>query len=270
MTRLAYIFYIYIKANTHHTPSKIGKAIEEVRAVRNNLPLHLSSVFPANEDDKAWEAEHPWVPFQRYLLNHVLDFLQLGIARVLISAEADRETGDFRNIAVTAAKNILKNYVLQVPRVYRLVWTVSAAAVAAAVYIALDILAHHHEYSVNERFTIIDQLRRTAVELRRHAVVALHASKGSIIIEDLLPLLEQQPNSSPMTPPASVQDLLRQLSVTKPMPTMEQTPGVGSFIETAESVWQGAYNENDIFAALQDPPEAMVGVDEWDKFLLNL
>ncbi|EAT84086.1 hypothetical protein SNOG_08918 [Parastagonospora nodorum SN15] len=118
MSRLAYIFYVYIKANTHQTPPKLLKAIEEIQNVRRNLPLHLSQHFPANDDDREWEQQHEWVTFQRYLLTIVLDFLELGIARVLVSRDTEDDPERPRKLAVACANRILHNYSLPVPRPY--------------------------------------------------------------------------------------------------------------------------------------------------------
>lgn len=120
--RLAYIFYIHISANSHRSPAKLSRALEEVENVHKSLPLHLSSHFPANADDEAWEAQHTWVTFQRYLVSHVIDFMRLSIARALLLS-ADGEVNEaFRAIASASAIRILEYAQLSVPRMYRIVW----------------------------------------------------------------------------------------------------------------------------------------------------
>ncbi|KAJ5029411.1 hypothetical protein J3E72DRAFT_232471 [Bipolaris maydis] len=212
LCRLSYIVYIYIKANTHQTHLKFVKAIEEITAVRRDLPLHLSPGFPANEDDVIWESEYPWISFQRYLIAYVLDFLLLSIARVLNPQESRDDSMNYRQLALESANRILDHYAKPVPRVYRLVWVVSAATVAASVYISLDMLANSHDYRGDSRNHIIGLLRQASVELKKHAVVAVHAAKGSAMLEDLLPLLEQHDFDRPRTS-YSMKDLLQQLAV---------------------------------------------------------
>ena len=97
------------------------------------------------------------------------------------------------------------------PRIYRLVWAVSAATVAASVYISLDMLANSHEYRGESRLRVIALLRQASVELRKHAVVAAHAAKGSAVLQGLLPLLEQHDFDRPRMS-YSMQDLLQQLA----------------------------------------------------------
>ncbi|EOA85090.1 uncharacterized protein SETTUDRAFT_137453 [Exserohilum turcica Et28A] len=211
MCRLAYIVYLYIKANTHQTHLKFSKAIEEIQAVQRDLPLHLSPSFPATEDDRIWESEHPWIPFQRYLITYVFDFLLLTIARVLIPRNPEDDAAISRQLALQCANRILNHYATPVPRIYRLVWAVSAATVAASVYISLDMLANSHEYRGESRLRVIALLRQASVELRKHAVVAAHAAKGSAVLQGLLPLLEQHDFDRPRMS-YSMQDLLQQLA----------------------------------------------------------
>jgi hypothetical protein len=266
MSRLAYIFYIYIKANTHQTPPKLTKAIEEIQNARKDLPLHLSQHFPVTDDDRQWEMIHPWVPFQRYLVTHVLDFLELGIARVLVAKETDDESAQYRKLAVSSANRILLNYTIQVPRVYRLVWTVSAAAVAASVYISLDMLANPHDYRENHKIEAIELLRHTAMELKKHADVAVHASKGSVMIEHLLPLVSEG-HVRASHPPRTVHDLVQQLS------TSDQNTEL-SFRSSSSQDMDAAYIgpfENDItFSLLEGHLDGTLAMNEWDEFLLSL
>jgi hypothetical protein len=266
MSRLAYIFYIYIKANTHQTSSKLTKAIEEIQNVRKNLPLHLSHRFPANADDKQWELEHPWVPFQRYLVTHVLDFLELGIARVLVSRETEDDPSRFRKLATTLATRILQNYAISVPRLYRLVWTVSAAAVAAALYISLDLLANPQDYRGNAKAEAVELLRYASVELRRHADVAVHAAKGSALIERLMPLVTQD-HAMVAHPQSTVQDLVQQLSAS------DKTTASDSFylsLHDTDAIDFGSFELDHVLGqadlGFQDP----VGTHGWDEFLLGL
>jgi hypothetical protein len=186
MCRISYIVYVYIKANTHRTRLKFAKAIEEIEIVRRDLPLHLSSSFPATEDDKQWETEHPWIPFQRYLIAYVIDFVLLSIARVLIPTNPEDDSANSRQLALQSASRILNRYATPVPRVYRLVWTVSAATVAAAVYISLDMLANSHDYRGDSRLQTINLLKQASVEFKKHTVVAAHAAKGSVFLDGLL------------------------------------------------------------------------------------
>lgn len=266
MSRLAYIFYIYIKANTHHTPSKISKAIEEIQRVQKNLPLHLSHKFPANDDDKQWEAEHPWVSFQRYLITLVLDFLQLGITRVIISKEPQDDTAKFRKLALESSSRILHNYATVVPRYYKLVWTVSAAVVAAAMYLALDMLTNPHDYHGDTRSRMIELLRNSTVELKSHAAVAVHAAKGSSVMDSLLPVLEK-PDTSLLNSPHSVPDLLRQLSASN----HDLGPN-RSDLFNANSPSEFPHTQEDfmMFAGAEEFLEEPFRTDDWNEFLVDI
>jgi hypothetical protein len=266
MSRLAYIFYVYIKANNHQTLSKLTKAIEEVESVRKDLPLHLSPHFPANDDDRQWESENSWVPFQRYLVSHVLDFLELGIARVLVSKGTETDPTEHRKLAVRLSSSILRNYAIPVPRVYRLVWTVSAAAVAASVYIALDMLANPNEYHRELKMNTIDLLRHAAVELNKHADVAVHAAKGSRMIERLLPLVTQDSIATHF-PLRTVHDLVQHLSMT------EDASEISCFEESPRTVYDiygGTFFDETTFGELGDHFQAPVGLDEWEGSLFGL
>jgi hypothetical protein len=268
MSRLAYIFYVYIKANTHQTPPKLIKAIEEIQNARRDLPLHLSHHFPANEDDKQWEIEHPWVPFQRYLVTLVLDFLELGIARVLVTRDTQDDPARFRKIAIASANRILRSYATTVPRVYRLVWTVSAATVAASVYISLDMIANPHDYRGDVKAETIEILGFVALELKRHAEVAVHAAKGSTMIERLLFLINQEPPAI-SHPPRTVHDLVQELSSSNQQDVFED---VNLIYEDPVAAYMGILENEDTLSQLEAPFEHMSGsgMNEWDEFILGL
>lgn len=262
MCRLSYIVYIYIKANTHHTHLKFSKAIEEIQNVRRDLPLHLSPSFPVTEDDRIWESEHPWVPFQRYLITYVLDFLLLSISRVLIPKNPEDDTSISRQLALQSANRILDHYAKPAPRVYRLVWTVSAATVAAAVYMSLDMLANSHDYRGDSRLRIISLLKQASMELKKHAIVAAHAAKGSAVLEGLLPLLEQHDYDHPRTS-YSMQDLLQQLAVAADLGIPSGSSGLTNsgldgLIDT------GDYDTMQMFDGTGNTLEGTYGIGDWD------
>ena len=85
-------------------------------------------------------------------------------------------------MAMKSAENILCNYAMPVPRVYRLVWTVSASAVAAAIYFSLDILTRSR-HDQKTRTNMIELLSYSAVGLKKHAPVALHAAGESLSVQ---------------------------------------------------------------------------------------
>jgi hypothetical protein len=265
MSRLAYVFYIYIKANTHQTPPKLIKAIEEIQEVRKNLPLHLSQHFPITIDDRQWEQEHPWIPFQRYLVTHVLDFLELGVARVLVPREGDRDLGGFRKLAIALAKNILHSYARPVPRIYRLVWTVSAAAVAASVYISLDMIAHPHDYRGDARVEVVELLHYTAEELQQHANVAVHAAKGSATIRKLLPLVGRDEVAISQSL-HTVHDLVQQLSSSEHSIEPEHIDPVFNVLD---STYLGAFDNDEAFGQVHFDLQHTLGMNAWDDFLLD-
>lgn len=267
LSRLSYIIYIYIKANTHQTHLKFVKAIEEITAVRRDLPLHLSPGFPANEDDIIWESEYHWIPFQRYLIAYVLDFLLLSIARVLNPQESRDDSTNYRQLALESANRILDHYAKPVPRVYRLVWTVSAATVAAAVYISLDMLANSHDYRGDSRNHIIGLLRQASVELKKHAVVAVHAAKGSAMLEGLLPLLEQHDFDRPRTS-YSMQDLLQQLAVADLGAPSNPPIDSGPVIDGLPHVSNG--DTIGVFDGTENTIDGNYAITEWDHVFSHL
>lgn len=268
MSRLAYIFYVYIKANTHQTPPKLLKAIEEIQNSRRNLPLHLSQHFPANDDDREWEQQHEWVSFQRYLMTIVLDFLELGIARVLVSRDTEDDPERPRKLAVACANRILHNYSLPVPRPYRLVWTVSAAVVAAAVYISLDMLANPHEYRDNTKAQAIELLSHAAAELKKHSEVAMHAATGFAIIEHLLLLVSQDPPAVSRTP-CTVHDLIKELSAPHQDASLANLEtSVPDPVAAYMSFLENESNFGQQQASFVDMLDG--GIHEWDTFMLGV
>jgi hypothetical protein len=267
MCRISYIVYVYIKANTHRTRLKFAKAIEEIEIVRRDLPLHLSSSFPATEDDKQWETEHPWIPFQRYLIAYVIDFVLLSIARVLIPTNPEDDSANSRQLALQSASRILNRYATPVPRVYRLVWTVSAATVAAAVYISLDMLANSHDYRGDSRLQTINLLKQASVEFKKHTVVAAHAAKGSVFLDGLLPLLEQHDFDHPRTS-YTMQDMLQQITAADMgVPSESQTmPDSG-----LDGLTQmGNYEAMDMFDGTGNTFDGTYGMNAWDHIFSQL
>jgi hypothetical protein len=266
MSKISYIFYIYIKVNTHQTPSKFAKAIEALQAVRKGLPLHLSTNFPANHEDEQWEREHPWVPFQRYLITLIFNFMQLSIARVLSTKELGDATERYRTLATGSAITILQNYATSVPRSYRLVWIASASVVAAAVYISLDMLANPSSYQTKGRATLIQLLKSSSVELEKHKVVSVHAARGSCVIEYLVSTLEQDHTTLPQQP-LSVHDVLRQLSSTYRNLDFNSDP----------AGWHGdmmgllqEFHEDNVFLTNHDYLNASLVTDTWEDFIPSL
>lgn len=251
MCRLAYIFYIYIKVNTHHTASKYIKAMEEIEAVRRNLPLHLSSKFPANIDDEEWESEHPWVPFQRYLITHALDFMQLSIARILTMSNLGSDSSRYRTLASSHAMSILQNYLSPLPRVYKLVWVVSASTVAAAVYVSLDILIKPHEYPPMKKMEYVTLLRQVAEILGHHSAVAIHASKGSQTIQRLLSYLDKDEQMSHLP----VHEILRRLTVDSEdlaVPSDDFSVGPTQAMYMGIDAWDDIWNGNTLSTSHMD------------------
>ncbi|KAH0343408.1 hypothetical protein KCU83_g8838, partial [Aureobasidium melanogenum] len=231
MCRLSYIFYIYIKVNTHQNASKFIKALEEIEIVKRNLPLHLSTKFPANIDDEEWEATHPWITFQRYLINHSIEFMMLSIARTLAMGNIGSETTRYRDAATAAATNIIHSYLAPVARVYKLVWTVSASTVAAAVYTSLDILMNPQDYTPQKRQEHIAVLKQVVQELGKYSHVAIHAAKGSATIQKLISRLEQDFSMSHL----SVHDILRHLT-TQEMPSTSAGGVANGYVLPAQSM----------------------------------
>lgn len=76
---------------------------------------------------------------------------------------------------------------------------------------SLDMLANPHDYRGNSKAQMVDLLSFAAVELRKHAEVAVHAAKGSAMIEPLLPLVNQD-SSAVSHPPRTIHDLVQELS----------------------------------------------------------
>lgn len=187
MTKLAYSFYIYVKSNGDATAMKLNKAFEEIEVIRKSLPLHLSR-SPASDENAEWEENHPWIPFQRYLISHVIDFMRLSISRILSMQNAQEDSQKHRAIAAESAKNILHSYLRPHPRVYKLVWVVSASAVASSIYLTLHHLIPHGLASEVEVAEQMQLIKNAAAMLRQHSDVAIHAAKGSEAIERLLEL----------------------------------------------------------------------------------
>lgn len=264
MSRLAYVFYIYIKANTHHTPSKFSKAIEEITTVRTNLPLHLTDQFPATQDDEQWELEHPWVPFQRFLLTQVIDFMLLSIARVLAVKELGANTSKYRHVALESATRILRNYSRPVPRTYKLVWVVSASTVAAAIYTALHTLATRADGQGFSRLQVVELLTRTAAELKSHAAVANHAAHGSNTIQNLLQVMAQKEAGIPEDP-GSIHDVLRQVSS---LCSVQSSPFAHDFAQQAANM--DLVDIADLDAILNDGDSHFAGpMDTWDDLWMG-
>ena len=266
MSRVSYIFYIYIKVNTHQTPSKFAKAIEALQAVRGGLPLHLSKNFPVSHEDEQWEREHPWVPFQRYLITFIFDFMQLSIARVLSTKELGDATERYRTLATESANRILQNYATQVPRSYRLVWITPASVVAAAVYISLDMLANPSAYQTEVRDKVVNLLESSCAELKKHAVVSVHAARGSRVIQYLVSTFEQDHTTLPQHP-LSVHDVLRQLSST--YRNLDLNSGQAEWHGDTMEFLQEFHVDN-LFLADDDLLNPSLVTDTWDNFMTSL
>lgn len=266
MSRLSYIVYIYLKANTHQTSAKLAKAVEEIQKVQSTLPLHLSEKFPANNDDRLWEAKHPWVSFQRYLMAYVLDFLQLSITRLLVPKSPHEDGKGFREVALQCALRLLHRYAAPAPRIYRLVWAVSAATTAAALYVSLDMLVHSSEYIGEEKLRMTELLNHVAMELKQHAVVAVHAAKGSSVIESLLPLIAQAtPSNSGSS--YTLHDLLQQLStLSESVYSVPDAPPAKS----SNAVPSGSIENFDIYTGLDDTLDVNFEINDWDTIFHQL
>jgi hypothetical protein len=272
MCRLSYIFYIYIKVNTHQKASKFIKALEEVEIVKRNLPLHLSTKFPANIDDEEWEATHPWITFQRYLINHAIDFMMLSIARTLAMGNIGSESNRYRDAAMASATSIISSYLAPVARVYKLVWTVSASTVAAAIYTSLDILMNPQDYTPQKRQEHIDLLNRVIQELSKYTHVAIHAAKGSASIQKLVNRLEQNFSMSHL----SVHEILRHLT-TQEMPSTSSGGVADGYVLPAQTMpvpVDGSWNEmmagHDMTIPHMDQGhiDGLLGPsDTWDSFM---
>jgi len=272
MCRLSYIFYIYIKVNTHQNASKFIKALEEVEIVKRNLPLHLSTKFPANIDDEEWEATHPWITFQRYLINHAIDFMMLSIARTLAMGNIGSESNKYRDAAMASATSIINSYLSPVARVYKLVWTVSASTVAAAIYTSLDILMNPDDYTPQKRQEHIGLLNRVIQELSKYNHVAIHAAKGSASIQKLVNRLEQNFSMSHLT----VHDILRHLT-TQEMPSTTSGGVADGYVLPGQNIpvpVDGGWNEMMVGHDMTIPHmdqghiDGLLGPsDTWDSFM---
>lgn len=266
MCRVSYIIYLYIKANTHQTNLKFIKAIEEVETVRRDLPLHLSPSFPANEDDRIWESQHPWIPFQRYLIHYVLDFITLTIARVLIPKDAEDDPINSRHLALQSANRILNYYAAPAPRMYRLVWVVSASTVASAIYVSLDMLANPHDYRGDAKLGIINLLRIAFLELKKHSEVAIHAAKGSAVLEGLLPVLERHDTELPGVP-RTIHELLQQLSMAAHSTSNDlsnSAPAMDGFAH------HGNYENIDMFDGIGNTLQETFAFEDWDEVFAQM
>ncbi|CAN9154446.1 unnamed protein product [Alternaria alternata] len=266
MCRVSYIIYLYIKANTHQTNLKFIKAIEEVETVRRDLPLHLSPSFPANEDDRIWESQHPWIPFQRYLIHYVLDFITLTIARVLIPKDAEDDPINSRHLALQSANRILNYYAAPAPRMYRLVWVVSASTVASAIYVSLDMLANPHDYRGDAKLRIINLLRMAFLELKKHSEVAIHAAKGSAVLEGLLPVLERHDTELPGVP-RTIHELLQQLSMAAHSTSNDlsnSAPAMDGFAH------HGNYENIDMFDGIGNTLQETFAFEDWDEVFAQM
>ncbi|THY16332.1 hypothetical protein D6D00_08933 [Aureobasidium pullulans] len=273
MCRLSYIVYIYIKVNTHQNASKFIKALEEIEIVKRNLPLHLSNKFPANIDDEEWEATHSWITFQRFLITHGIDFMLLSIARTLAMGNIGSEQTRYREAAMASAMSILHSYLSPVPRVYKLVWTISASSVAAAVYTSLDILMNPQDYTPQKRQEHVHLLKQVVQELSKYSHVAIHAAKGSASIQKLLARLEQNFSMSHL----SVHDILRHLT-TQEMPSAAGTTGTvaDGYVLPAQTIpvptdgWNEMMVGHDMTMPHMDQShiDGLLGPsDTWDSFM---
>jgi hypothetical protein len=239
------------------------KAIEEVQAVRRDLPLHLSQNFPANEDDRIWELEYPWIPFQRHQIHYVLDFLLLTIARVLIPEDTRDNPTNSRQLALQSANRILNYYAAPTPRVYKLVWVISASTVAAAIYVSLDMLANPHDYRGDAKLVIINLLTMAFMELKKHSAVAVHAAKGSAVLEGLLPVLEQHDTELPGTT-RTIHELLQQLSMADHTTTTKSSYAMDGFAHS------GNYENIHMFDGTGQTLQATYGFDDWDEVFAQM
>lgn len=264
MTRLAYIFYVHIKSSNHHTAINLSKALEEVGTIRNSLPVHLTPQANTNLGGTQTEQEHPWISLQRHILCHVMDFIQLSISRVLSMRNNSDDTLAYRAIAVASARRILQNYLQPSPRIYRLIWVVSASTVAAGVYLIIDHLVTHQDASnsLNNAQDIL-LVREASSILRNHCKFTVHAAKGSAVIERLLHLYEQK-HSSPVARVFSFDEILHHLSLSTPerqaqdrgpdvfgASIVEDTLGVESFLNN----WCG--DMGDAFEAMEESMSTM-------------
>ncbi|KAF2845602.1 hypothetical protein T440DRAFT_472514 [Plenodomus tracheiphilus IPT5] len=265
MSRLSYIIYIYIKGNAQQTPPKLAKAVEEIEKVRAGLPLHLSSIFPANDEDTQWERQYPWIHFQRYLISYVIDFMQLSILRLLVLKDSEEGATDYRKLAIEAALRQLNRYAAPAPRVFRLVWAVSAATAAAALYVALDMLLNPAQYHAESKMRMIGLLRHVGLELKQHAAVAVHAARGSSVMESLLPLITQAHPSQPGTN-YTLHGLLQRLStLNQSVYSVPDDPPVN--VDSAMP--DGSHESSDVFAGTHDTFDADFDLNDWDNLVLQ-
>ncbi|KIW05080.1 uncharacterized protein PV09_04228 [Verruconis gallopava] len=211
MARLAYIFYIYFKANATRTAMKTTKALDEIDAVRRSLPLHLSPHFPANSDDFEWEKQHPWVTFQRYQISVVIDFMVLATARSLAIARHIEDKQKYRTIATAAARRLLLSFTGTAPRFFKLLWSSSASAVAAGIFLTLDYLISQsmNEPKSAQYLNELLALIQSAISImRQNSVVTVHAENGVTILLELCNICQQWPQTPLGTESLSLQSLL--------------------------------------------------------------
>lgn len=199
MGQLSYIFYIYLKANAARTIMKSTKALEEIEAVKKGLQLHLSSQFPANADDARWEASLPWIATQRNQLAMVFDFMILAISRSLAFAGQLEDRSKYRTMAVNAARQLLWRFNTKLARFQKLLWSSSASAVAAGIFLALDYILSQDSpdaRSTEYLHELLPLVHRTMDALEQNAQVTIHAEKGVGILRQLYTACQQWPHGS--------------------------------------------------------------------------
>jgi hypothetical protein len=112
----------------------------------------------------------------------------------------------------------------------------------------------------------IDLLTHAAVELKKHADVAVHAAKGSAIIERLLPLVSQE-QIMVSHPPRTVHDLVQQLSASDRNTELDYPALTPPDMSAA---YIGTYEHDEIFGQFEGRFDETFGMNEWDEFLLGL
>ncbi|CAN9430967.1 unnamed protein product [Alternaria alternata] len=190
----------------------------------------------------------------------------LTLSRVLIPKDAEDDPINSRHLALQWANRILNYYAAPAPRMYRLVWVVSASTVASAIYVSLDMLANPHDYRGDAKLRIINLLRMAFLELKKHSEVAIHAAKGSAVLEGLLPVLERHDTELPGVP-RTIHELLQQLSMAAHSTSNDlsnSAPAMDGFAH------HGNYENIDMFDGIGNTLQETFAFEDWDEVFAQM
>jgi hypothetical protein len=109
-------------------------------------------------------------------------------------------------------------------------------------------------------------LKHAAVELKRHADVAVHAAKGSRMIERLLPLVTQGTIDTPY-PLQTVHDLVQHLSMAE---DASEICYIGDSPDNVHDIHGSTSYDESTFSELGDHFHIPLDMDEWGQSLFGL